>query len=1329
MSENSNYNDSGAEFEDDLSPGNNDKSNRLDDSWLNIEVNVRANQVDLLQGFEAWLRLGLLSQGQIKKIARQRLSCALPSPEVPEPVTMPPVSTAAPTLVAATPNALQEIWHSFLDELSIRWLLFLGIFLVVVSSAVLAASQWQNFPNYGQYIVLLTYTLSFWGIGFWTGKQNSLRLTSQTLKAIATLLIPINFWTINHLGLGNKPLEWGIIAAAAISLLGSSYLSLQSNKKVFALGMLFWLLSLLHLCWQLPFLPLITVYSSMVAICCIERQLLRRQRRYPLLTLFFALAAWLLWLTRLVITATDSFPQCSLAIAIFAWLVCDIYLGQGRRRKVIALKRKSAAILNALVGKIAKLCCITLFCLSWLVSLNAGLQESSLYIYQTVGISFLAINLFSQRLNLYWQKRDLTTIFLIGLQTLYICKELIPDSWRSQALNTAVVISKTEYFPESVFGVTLFPYIILWVLIASWLYDQGKRSLGLYSEWLTLFLGIVLTCLSFSNPTWRSLNLGLSTLTLGYVGFIRHPVRSSLVYLTHLLGLITIINGINLVFADLNQLAWGCITLALMTVEWTIYLTQINQRSGQILTLINRSCWYFGLLLSAVSYVLLLEARASYWGLIWLAAPVMLTLIGKYSRQIQQRRLATVISCIALISVQLLVFEPVPARLVALLVATGLMMLNAFNLRRLPVALIHLGLAIALVSNILDLLIPHPANYYGHWLVIGALVILLLHRLRLYLRKTIDTPKFGYISQRNAFGILGVGRETRNFKLVGKYLLATDYWGIGIMAVEVLAIAITYLFLSQLSIDQYFWHFLLTTGLLIGSMWWRYRAKPNNLVLYTLTGLIGVSSAGIVRLLWGDTIALATVNILLGLVALVIIALVAQGNSPWSKLNLALVPITYAALGIWWRISDFNAYTGLLTLGAAFIFINTQPQNQLLDRLTKYLGFAGISWGTYELVIYQMQRGSGGSAADALTILSLVAAAIAFSYRLGAYIISSQGKSNRLFNLSLNQVILIAHLHWAVSSILKIIAAGIAIETNTSRLSLVSIATSLCLGMYALIQAREGNNNQTENKKNHDWWVYVGLVEIAATLVYSRLIISRLSLFDPWRIVFTCAVALLIYQIPWQNFGWRSTPWQRAALVTPVLMALVTAEDISYFNLLLVGVFYLRIAYSQRNIRWSYVSLGLFNWLAIRLAISTNFGLMAIASIVGVSLLYIAQLEPYLQQQRQQRHYLRLLGSSLICTVALWEYPGWIPGAIAFGFIFLGLGLRIRAVLFTGTITLVITVLHQLIILIFTYSYLKWLVGLLAGIGSIAIAAGFENKREQVSDKLKTYQDKLQNWQ
>ncbi|MEO1669183.1 MAG: hypothetical protein AAFR77_00135 [Cyanobacteria bacterium J06631_2] len=1324
MSENSDYRDSGVD-EDSLSLGNN---NERDDSWLSIEVFVQDDRVSLLQGLETWFQLGLISQGQIRKIARQRLSCALPSPEVID-VAIEQNLTPAPALVAATPNALQEIWHSFLDELSIRWLLFLGIFLVVVSSAVLAASQWQNFPGYGQYAVLLLYTLSFWAIGFWTGKQNSLRLTSQTLMAIATLLMPINFWAIDHLGLGFIPWEWGIVTLAAISLVGTSYLSFPRNKNIFSLGM-FWLLSFLHLGWQLPYLPVITIYGGITAICLLDHRLLRRQRRYPLLALFFVLAAWLLWLTRIMISATDSLPQYSLAIAIFAWLVCSIYLDRARKRKVIALKRKSAAILNAFVGKVGKFCSILLFCLGWLVSLSAGLQVSSLYFWQTVGISLLAIHLFGQRLILYWRKQDLTAIFLIGLQTLYVCKELIPDGWRSQALNTAVVVSQTEYFPESVFGVTLFPYIILWVLLASWLYRQSKRSLGLYSEYLTLFLGLALTCLSFFNPTWRSLNLALSTLTLGYVGVIRQPVRGSLIYLTHLLGLITLVNSIYVIFPSLNELAWGCITLALATLEWSIYLRQIKGHlTNPTTTLINQSCWYFGLLWSAVSYGFLLQVDSGYWGLLWLTTPMMLALIGRYSRKLGHRRLATVASCIALILIQLLVYEPTVARLIALLFATGLMMLNTFNFRRLPIVLIHLAVAIAFVSNVLDLFIPHPPNYYGHWLLIGALVILMLYRLRLYLLKTINTPKFGYISQRNAFGILGVGRETRNFKLVHKYLQATDYWAIWVMAATTLAIASTYLFLPNLRIDQYFWYFLLTTGLLIGAIWWRYRSQPNNLALYTLTGLVGVFATGILRLLSDTSIVFATVNIFLGLVALVVVALVAQGNSPWTKLNLAFVPLVYAAMGIGWRISDFNAYTGLLTLGAAFILINTQPQNQLINQSTKYLGFTAISWGIYELVIYQMQNGSGGSAADALTILSLVAAAIAFSYRFTAYMTASRGKSNTLLNLNLAKVVLIAHIHWAASSVLKVIAAGIVLETNTPRLSLISIATSLCLGAYALIQARDTERHATQQKNNQDWWVYVGLVEIAATLVYSRLIISKLSLFDPWRIVFTCAVALLIYQIPWQSFGWRSTPWRRTALVTPVLMALVTAEDISYFSLLLVALFYLRIAYAQRNVRWSYISLGLVGWLGVRLIIQYNFGLLGIAAIIGASLLYIAQLDPILQRQRPQRHYLRLLGSSLICIAALLEHSGWIPGAIAFGFIFLGLGLRIRALLFTGTITLILTVLHQLIILVFTYSYLKWLVGLLAGIGSIAIAAGFENRREGVANKFKSYQDKLQNWQ
>ncbi|MEN9871084.1 MAG: hypothetical protein RLZZ171_2072, partial [Cyanobacteriota bacterium] len=221
MSENGDYKDSSAEFKRDYLSGTLKDSLRVALCDRYIEIYVEANQPELLQGLEEWLRLGLISPEQVKKIARNRLSCVLPIREVVESI---PVLAEINNLGnqrqvldrATAPHVLQRVFQSFLDELSIRWLLFLGIFLVVVSSGVLAANQWQSFPNLGQYFVLLVYTLGFWGVGFWTGKD--VKLTSQTLTAIAILLIPINFWAISHLGLGRNFLEWGIIAVAVISL-------------------------------------------------------------------------------------------------------------------------------------------------------------------------------------------------------------------------------------------------------------------------------------------------------------------------------------------------------------------------------------------------------------------------------------------------------------------------------------------------------------------------------------------------------------------------------------------------------------------------------------------------------------------------------------------------------------------------------------------------------------------------------------------------------------------------------------------------------------------------------------------------------------------------------------------------------------------------------------------------------------------------------------------------------------------------------------------------------------------------------------------------------
>lgn len=1286
MASNGDQNDPKAEF-----PG--DRTFTEDDSWLNLEIYVKANQPELLLGLDRWLQLNLISQAQVKKLARHKLSCVLPTTVEPSSLPEPRLETE-PEVVETTvkPNAFTQFWRSFRDELSIRWLLFLGIFLVVVSSGVLAASQWQNFPLFAQYLVLLVYTLGFRIASWWTSRQQ-LNLTTQTLRAIATLLVPVNFWAMSHLGYGN----WGqwLVIVAAIVLTGSVWISLgDRHHRRFKLLLLF--LSYLHLGWHPVLIPWI-IYGGIGIISGIYY----RSAVVYSADLLFLLAAWASLLARRLAGAIALAPNYSLAIAIFAWLLATIYF-RIERQEI----RESNPIVNIFFSKIAQTATVILFCCTWITSILKGITASSWFFAQAVGISALAIHVFSQRLILYQRRRDLTAIFIIGVQALYIAKELIPVGIRERAISLAVAVSQTEYFPESIYGVTLFPYIMLWVAIASWLYRQRREPLAVFAEYLTLMLGLVLCCLSYPNPLWRSLNLLFSTLTLGYVTTIRQPIRIPAIYLTHLLGLITIINAIAVSLPNLARPFWGIILLVLLAIEWGVYQSPTKYRHRQaIYDSLRQSCWYFGLLLAALSYTCFLSEIKSPtiafpWGIVWLVVPAMLTLIAYRIRSIRQRRLATALSCVGLVMAQVL-WGQFETRLVGLAVGVWLMYFNAFKLRYLVVTALHLGFCLGLVASLLSTFVSD-----WNWLPVGAAAIFALYRLRQYLHHTANNPKFSYISQRRARGILGVGIEAQNFKLIEKYIIAADYWAIALIILELTILSIIYLN----SIDRVYFSYLSTTALLAIAILWRYGKHPHNLTLYTLAWLAELLIAGLLTP-FNNSLLLAIANIVLGVSTSIYLARL----SPESRLNLAYIPPLYATLGILWRILYFNAYAGLLTLGAAFTLINIRVNSN--DRLVNYLGLAGISLGIYELVIYQLQSISGGSVADGMTILALVAAAIAFIYRWTAW---QYRDREQIFNLRLSGVVAIAHLHWAISSILKIIAAGMAIE-GSPRLTPISIATSLCLGAYALIQGRS-------TSQANDGWVYIGIVEIVATLVYSRLIISKLSLLDPARIVFTCAIALLIYHLPWRNLGWRATPWRHTALVIPALMALVTAEDISYFNLFVTALFYLRIAFVQQ-VRWSYLSLGAINWAIVRFSWQNNLGFVGLGATLGWSILYIAQVDAYYQSHRSLRHLVRIIGSTIICLTAFIYDGGIIPAAISLSLIFIGLGLRIRAFLFTGTITLIAVVVYQLVILVLTYSFLKWAIGLVTGIFAIAIAAGFENPRDRALNRLKNYNRELQDWQ
>src|SRR6478672_435456 len=191
-----------------------------------IELSVLASHPELLTGLDAWLRLGLVSPAEVEELCRQYLVCPLRDPAVDlseiddspiAPITEPKVpalstqkavpssreSVARPTETTQTPNLIAQILHSLMAEISVVWLLFLGVFMVVVSSGVLAASQWERFPAAGQYGVLLAYTLTFWAISSWANRQQNLHLLRFMWVQWELLLLQFIKFSNNDCNLSN----------------------------------------------------------------------------------------------------------------------------------------------------------------------------------------------------------------------------------------------------------------------------------------------------------------------------------------------------------------------------------------------------------------------------------------------------------------------------------------------------------------------------------------------------------------------------------------------------------------------------------------------------------------------------------------------------------------------------------------------------------------------------------------------------------------------------------------------------------------------------------------------------------------------------------------------------------------------------------------------------------------------------------------------------------------------------------------------------------------------------------------------------------------------
>lgn len=1299
--------------------------------WLEIPVDLEteAANVHLLQELDRWICLGLISEGQVISLGRKLCSPIpivdqAPAAEIPvatdatptQPGVVPAVSSGRPFFSRFKSHLVQ----SFLAEVSVLWLLFLGVFLVVVSSGVLAASQWQSFSTVGQYAILLVYTVAFGGASLWTAGQAKLQTTAQMLKAATLLLIPLNLWMMDALGLVNASVGLASMGLAALASIGLSVLTLvlaPQKKTGFNLLGLSWL----HWGWSFGPWPLVAVYLGTLGSAAnlwaspttAAEKVEEGSRPTPQFVGVLVAIALLMLLVRSLWIAQVPITQLGLAIGICGWMLC-------RLRQYPLWPQLGAGLML----------------LGWLVSV----EQQPL---QSMGISGLAGWLLVQQLQRQPQERNqlrtLTALWLVGLQTCGLMWLTLPIGLRQILLMTVGKLSAEPVSALNFVGVWLYGYVGLMLLGARQFKRRGQAAWALLSEHLALGISIVLVFCTLPHPQSFLCTLSLMglTLTLGTIIRLRSSATNWLIYGTHSAAVLTVLSGIYVVSMPLGGWSdpqWAMVFLGLTTVEWLASVA--TQRYPKW----RQSALYLGIGLSVMAYSLLLNHWGSWITLSWLVVPTVLSwLVYRPQWATERSQLATILTGLAL-GGQLLLISSWQMATVVFGIGAGLLFLHSCRWptqRALPV--LAVGFAVG------------GGHTAAIWLWLMARVWP-VNIAQLFLVMALVASTLSILAR-------SLKRQTR--PLLKAYGAASRGWSRAVAIALSLGLTLIILWsygLSKLSYGDAREIFLDAEVLL------RYGAAATTLLLarfFTERRLANLDywelayEAGLLVTLglslWHQEISTPTIGtamVALGLCSQLLGTVRATRKQLVYPTSWHYIPLAYGALGVGLSHMSFTPATGLSALVVGVVTLAISSRQNDLHRLS-YGGLGLLSLGIYERVIYRMLQVSGGEPGDGLTLLALVGGAIALVYLLG------QRWIQRYSKLTTAEISVVSLLHWLMATALASMAMGFG-HSRTGLWLWLGVSGLLTLyaglrGNYRWFPIHKTDPTDPEDSQDIDLgsmhhsyqqWTWSSLIIATIAIPYGiTQLLPNLTLLREWGALLACGLSLIIHRLPWPRWGWPLRPWQRMALSWPMLAILLSMTAMATQSLLLVGAFYAVMAKQMRAVRLSYLSLGLLNWSLWRYFMAQGWLTpLGFSTMIGISALYVLEIDPRWQPipARQERHRLRSLATLLIGLTAIFQAEtaasmtiGMIGLSllISFGFISLGLITRVRAYLYVGTLTFVLQILRTITLFISTDGRLLWAIGIVLGITLIWVAATFEARRAQIGELLSQWSNMLQNWE
>jgi hypothetical protein len=220
-----------------------------------------------------------------------------PSPAPAKPVPAPATAAEAePQAVAPKvrkprePLTWEKVWETLLSERTLRVLLFLGVALLFAAAVSLVVLNWELFPPWLQVFFMILNTGIFYGLGWYVREKMGLRGSGIALSAVASLLIPLDFYALYLFGGFPREFWPEIWLVASVVSLGAYLLAsyfIQADFFGYLVGIAAG--SVLGAALQVGRVPLVWWQAALLGLALgmalLSEWLLRRESRWRVMAL------------------------------------------------------------------------------------------------------------------------------------------------------------------------------------------------------------------------------------------------------------------------------------------------------------------------------------------------------------------------------------------------------------------------------------------------------------------------------------------------------------------------------------------------------------------------------------------------------------------------------------------------------------------------------------------------------------------------------------------------------------------------------------------------------------------------------------------------------------------------------------------------------------------------------------------------------------------------------------------------------------------------------------------------------------------------------------